>query len=129
MTCTRSTPCGKSPCVSVRKIPSTCPSGTVRTLATKPATSRRLDRDHVTRGHVEGHLAGQRLAVEDVPARRAGLAAALPLGSVAPTLGDDRQAARFERAELPHDAVSAAMRPRASRAEAQSVALDSERIL
>src|SRR5205809_556859 len=80
----RSTLWGTSPCVSVRKIPSTRPSGTNETLATEPAAARGLDGDQVARCEVEGHLPGERLAVEEVPPRHSRVAAALSPGRVAP---------------------------------------------
>src|SRR5919204_1105083 len=96
---------------------------------TEPAAAGRLDPDDVAGGEVARHLRGDRVAVERVAPGSPGLAAPLALRPMRPALGDDREPARLEHAELADDAVAAAMLAVAARAEAQAVPLDQQRVL
>src|SRR5436190_14448822 len=109
-------------------MPSTRPA-TSASLSSPPAAARGLDRDHVPFRELAGELPGCRLAVDEVPAARPGRAAPLPGRCVRAPLADDREPAVLEHAELPHDAVAAAVLAIATRAEAERVALDPERVL
>ena len=90
--------------------------------AAEAAAARRLDRDHVAGSRSTVTFAGSSRAVQEVAARRAVRAAAAARGACAPPLGDQRQPARLEHAQLADDAVAAApcARRRRSRAAARS---------
>src|SRR5919198_92060 len=109
-------------------MPSTRPA-IAESLASPSAATRCLDRDDVPRREVAGELRAGRLAVDEVPAGRAGRAASLSLRGVRAALADDREAAVLERAQLADDAVSAAVLAVAARAEPEAVALDAQRVL
>ena len=85
------------------------------------ATSRGLDPQPVAGPEAAGRLRRQLLAVQQVPTRRARLAAVSAGRRVAAPLGDQREAHLVQRLELAHDAVAAAVPPGAARAAPQRV--------
>src|SRR6187551_236221 len=95
-----------------------------KSLLTPAAAAGSLDRDHVPRLEVASLLGPHLLAVDEVAACRGVPSSPLAAGCVAPALGDDRDPAVLEHAQLAHDAVAALVLPRAARPPAQRVALD-----
>src|SRR4051812_36336016 len=91
------------------------------TASAKSATSRRLDPKSLTRPQATARLRRQRLAVEQVAPARAGLPALRARRRVATPLGEEREAHRLARLDLPHDAVPAPAPPRSTRSPAHGV--------
>ena len=86
--------------------------GLARALAAEAAAARRLDPDDVARAQLPRHLRGLLLAVHERAPGRAVLAAVGAARSVRAPLGEHREPAVLEHAQLAHDAVAAAVRAR-----------------
>src|SRR6266545_7022727 len=85
------------------------------------ATSGRLDPQPVSGAEGAGRLRRQLVPVQEVPTRRAGLAALRAGRSVAAALGDEREAHLVECLELADDAVAAALPSRPAGAPPERV--------
>src|SRR4051794_17707022 len=93
------------------------------------ATSRCLDPQPLAAAQATRRLRRQLLAVEQVAARPAGLAAVRAGRRVPAALREQGVAHVVERLELAHDAVAAAVAARAARAPAQRVGDHAQREL
>src|SRR6476620_683385 len=99
------------------------------TLAAVAAATGRRDRDDVARRERARDFRGQRLSVQSIAARGSGASASFALRRVRPAFADDREPTVLEHTQLAHDSVAAAVVSGSARAEAQPVALDTQRIL
>src|SRR6187200_2619048 len=92
-----------------------------------PTTSRRLDPQRLTARQATARLRRQLLAVDQVAALRAGLAASRSGRSVAAALGEQRVVHVRERLELADHAVAASVSSIAAGAASHRVGGDAER--
>src|SRR5438874_4859509 len=100
-----------------------------QTLAAEPAASRSLDRDDVALGEIAHGLRRERLAVQEVAARRARLPAALAPRGTNASLADEREPTGLQRLQLAHDPVAAMLPPGPAGPESKRVTPYSERVL
>src|SRR6185503_17461106 len=94
---------------------------TRRSLASISATSRCLDPQPVPGLEAAGRFRRQLVPVQQVPTRRARLAAVSAGRGVPAPLGDQREAHRLERLELARNAVAAALPAGAARAAPERI--------
>jgi hypothetical protein len=100
--------------------------GRASRVGSETAAARGLDADDIPGGEIPRCLRRQLLVVEEVAPGGAWLAALGSARRVTAALGDHREPAGFERAELAHDAVASLVAACAARADPERVPLDAE---